>query len=43
MSPLVFYIYKDEEIHFLALSNLFYFQKTFAIEQFNEAELGPHA
>lgn len=43
MSPFDFYIYKDEEIHFLALSSLFYFQKTFAIEQFNEAELGPHA
>ena len=43
MSPLDFYIYKEEDIHFLALSSLFYFQKTLAIEQFNDAELGPHA
>lgn len=43
MSPFDFYISKEEDIHFLALSNLFSFQNTFAIEQFNEAELGPHA
>lgn len=43
MSPFVFYIYNDEDIHFLALSNLFYFQNTFAIEQFKAGEPGPHA
>lgn len=43
MSPLDFYIYREEEIHFLALSGLFYFQKTLAIEQFSGGQLGPHA
>lgn len=41
MSPFVFYIYKEEVIHFLALSSLFYFQKTLAIEQLRIGELGP--
>ena len=43
MSPLNFYIYKEEAIHFRALSSLFYFQNTFAIEQFSAGQLGPHA
>jgi hypothetical protein len=43
ISPFYFYIYNDDEIHFFALSSLFYFQKTFAIEQFNAGLLGPQA
>jgi hypothetical protein len=43
MSPFDFYIYNEDAIHFLALSNLFYFQNIFAIEQLSDAELGPHA
>jgi hypothetical protein len=43
ISPLAFYISNDEQIHFFALSILFSFQNTLAIEQFKAAELGPHA
>jgi hypothetical protein len=43
MSPLVFYSSKEEAIHFFALSSLFSFQKTLAMEELSAAELGPHA
>jgi hypothetical protein len=43
MSPFVFDAYNDEDNHFLALSNLFYFQNIFAIELFKAGEAGPHA